>query len=209
LTRAWETALGGAVAIAATACLWRPDPVARLAEELDAARLHLAADLLAAEAALRADDRTARQVRRRVAGHAAAVEAGLAQLAEAEDAQRWWRRHLMPNGTLDRLEARLRAVAALYRHVRGLSRCALERTAPHPPSEPRAEAARHLAAACAALAPEAAPRTAPFLIEPAEEAVTAYWKHALRAGEAAEAAPVVTALRRLCADLRTALGGGI
>ncbi len=210
VARAWETAVGGALGVLVTALVWPPDPLRRMAQQLDLARLRLAADVVATADALGGQAEAAGRLLRRVRQHAAHAEIAVAELSEAEQAVRWFPARWPGNEERDVLAGRLRAVASLYRHLHALSHHVLQarRAGCGQGQGCLREAAGSLAAACGAIgaAPSHADRrSARAWLAAADGAVARYWSEARH--QAKLSAPVAAEFQHLLADMRVALAG--
>jgi len=122
LERLWETAMGGAVAVAVSAVLWPVDPLAEFRSDLRRLRRRWAAGLPTLAAAF--GGAPARPVWRRLRGAAVEAERRAAEIPALEDALRWnpWG----DEAGLRRVRAEAECVAALHRHARTLARVAVE-----------------------------------------------------------------------------------
>jgi uncharacterized membrane protein YccC len=154
LQRLWETALGGAVAIAVSMLLWPADPEAASQAEVARLQARLAGDLRAAPAVFALVRRRASAYLRRVRASARDAERAASEAQERLEALRWnpWRDRI----PLERLAARARCLSVLYGHARALARlaadCAADPSSGAPPADALRDALEALAAASAALA---------------------------------------------------------
>ena len=203
VTRAWETAEGGAVGVLITTLLWPADPVRHLAQVLDVTRLRLAADILAVSGALGGSPNQVMGLERAVARHAGAAEGAVADLPELAYGPRWWRR--LWGHDAERLEHRLRAVGALYRHLRTLARLATTACdqGARDGAGALAAAGAALAAACEAFAPNGTAQGSATWLDVAEERVKRYCSEAGR--QAMVSGPVAAGFHDLVSGMRGAL----
>ena len=211
VARAWETAVGGALGVLVTALVWPPDPLCHMAQQLDLARLRLAADVVATAEVLGGPAESAERVLRRVRQNAADTERAVAELSEAEQTTvRWLPARWAGNEDRAVLAGRLRAVASLYRHLRALSHhvaqaggagCGQGRGRLR-------EAAGSFAAACGAISANPSPaaqRSARAWLAAADGALARYGAEARQ--QARRSAPVAAVFQHLLADMRATLAG--
>ncbi len=214
LARVWETAMGGAMAVAVSALLWPADPVAASSRAALRLRAALAADLRASPAAFGASPAAARDHLVAVRTHARAAGREALTLPEVLAGARWapW----IDRSALAAAQARLRCIEMLYRHVRALARHAADASAAEgralPPDLLRA-ACRNLAAATAALEgpPASQGRTAAQAALLRADAALDALLASVRRGDAPPllAPAVVVLLRQFAADLRGWMRGGV
>jgi uncharacterized membrane protein YgaE (UPF0421/DUF939 family) len=121
LTRLWETAMGGVIAVLVSVVLWPPNPVGQVSERLRRTQRLLAEDLLKTFQLIGTEgDRRGNLSRLR--SHSGDADEAVAQLTAAEQAIRWnpWRSSQRQQ--LARLDLQARLLAQLYRHARSAAR---------------------------------------------------------------------------------------
>jgi uncharacterized membrane protein YgaE (UPF0421/DUF939 family) len=124
VTRLWETAVGGGIAVLVAAFVWPPNPVRRVREGIARRRRQLGDDALRAtelvDAPVRGKAAAAHlgRVRRRIED----ADEGIAEISAADEALRWNPLHAHRRQELEALEGRARLIAALYQHVRTMVR---------------------------------------------------------------------------------------
>jgi uncharacterized membrane protein YccC len=208
LARTWETACGGLLGVLVAGLLWPMDPAHRLQRQLERARVHLAADIVAAAEGGRCRRRAWRALLR----HAAEADAAVGELAGAEPVPRWLQRRWVGRRDRDRLASRVRLVAGLYGRVRPLAEdvAAAERAGCLRGQPDLQVAARAAAAACSVIdSPEDALRAREALmwLDVAARALNRYWLAA--EGAPRYGAPVEAQFRHLLSDLRQVARDGL
>lgn len=120
VTRLWETALGGMVAVLVSALLWPVNPVHEAAEELRRLARMLAQDLRSVSGLFTLDPRRASARLEVVRVRTGEVERLWSDFPDTVATLRWnpWR----DRAAIARTRSRLALLAVLYRHARSLTR---------------------------------------------------------------------------------------
>jgi uncharacterized membrane protein YgaE (UPF0421/DUF939 family) len=204
VTRLWETAVGGAVAVVISALFWPPNPVREVRAGIARRRRQLREDLLRACELIDAPDRGKAapshlaRVRRRIED----ADAGIAEISAADEALRWNPWHAGRRTELEALEGRARLIAALYQHVRSAARyisdAVTRDTEPPPWADAKAPLVEAASAVCDAMDLVLADQPAD---EPLTRAHKARQTFVFRAGSAPQAAATAIELGHLISDL--------
>lgn len=185
--RIWETAVGGAVAIAVSSLLWPPDPVRALRRQIDRLRHELVADLTTVAADLATGSGEAAAHLDAVREHSRDAVRDVFELGAARRSLRWSPLRRRDQPAVDVLERQINLAARIFRHTRALARDVADTRVT---DTALAAATRHLAdAADRALTGRPA---ASALARAAQELGRAF---------AGDAAMVAAQLRQLHADL--------
>lgn len=203
LTRLWETAMGGALAVAVSALLWPAHPVRETQSELRRLGGLLADDLRRVAGLFTLDARRARARLAAVRAHSREAEELRMDFPDLVSTLRWnpWR----DREAVARTRTRLEAMTILYRHACSLTRIAADfaatPTGRPPAAQPLTEALEALARAASALAD---PARRPPAVD-----VGSWIQDLMQAGgEPAVVGAVASELGHLAADLRAWLADG-
>jgi len=124
ITRLWETALGGVVAVVVAGLFWPPNPVRHLRKEIESTRRRFKADLVAiydllVRSGARPDPASTLD---KVRANQESADSLVSQVGQAEDALRWNIWHAGERPELDALDGQARLLAQAYQHARSLAR---------------------------------------------------------------------------------------
>lgn len=192
--RIWETAVGGAVAIAVASGLWPPDPVRELERQLARLRHELAADLTTVAADLAGAGGAAAAHLDTVRAHSRDAVRDVFEVDSARRALRWNPLRRRDEAAVDLLDARINLAARTYRHARALTRDVADAEVAEPGL---AAATRDLADAADRILTGGDPAA------PLNRAT-----ETLARGYGGEAHVVAAQLRQLLADLRRGVNDG-
>ena len=138
VTRLWETAVGGAVAVVVATLFWPANPVRELRKEIQTTRDRLGAGLVAIhELVVRSGPGgDPAGVLERARANQQRADSVVSHVGQADDALRWNLWHAGKRPQLAGLERQARLLAQAYQHVRSLAREAPDlrpREGPEPP----------------------------------------------------------------------------
>jgi uncharacterized membrane protein YgaE (UPF0421/DUF939 family) len=120
--RIWETGIGAAVAVLVSSLVWPPDPVRKLARDLDRLRRELVDDLAAVADDLATGSGRIATLLDDVRAHSLDAVRDVFELDAARRALRWSPLRRRDVATVDELAMRINLAARVYRHTRAIAR---------------------------------------------------------------------------------------